>query len=295
MQLLKMRIEAPIQIYYYLVYKRSSFFFFLDSHCLYHPLGCTSCSGVTTEQLLRLQSLQQASKSSCFSIPVFSPSLWKQKLHVGKWGKKNTTKQTSVVKKRGNDQYLKHDSPVTTSLLLTFSLEKAVLWPRLHHSIIKTLDNATSMFAILSEMMASVTSASGLNSQNMFLKILIFYLQITKVKKKLSWQHRFKPHNARSLCLLPFSINILSVPLSLEEVVPWGNRTIYHQKAEYLLTLIDDNFPLAAGTLPSEASERLLGTASAAPLCCSPGSAEVVDLLLVQRALQTSQRGEKTN
>lgn len=136
--------------------------------------------------------------------------------------------------------------------------------PRLHHSIIKTLDNATSMFAILSEMMASVTSASRLNSQNTFLKILIFYLQITKVKKKLSWQHIFKPHNAQSLCLLPFSINILSVPLSLEEVVPRGNRTIYHQKAECLLTLIDNNFPLAAGTLPSEAS--LLGTASAAVL-----------------------------
>lgn len=180
---------------------------------------------------------------------------------------KKTTKQTSVVKKRGNNQHLKHNSPVITSLLLTFSPVNAVLWPRLHPSIVKTLDNATSMFAILSEMMASVTSASGLNSQNIFLKILILYLQITEVKKKIYLGNTdLKPHNAQSLYLLPFSINILSVPLSLEEVVPGGNRTIYHQKAECLLILIDNYFPSAAGTLPSEASERLLGKASATVL-----------------------------
>lgn len=56
----------------------------------------------------------------------------------------------------------------------------------------KTTDHAASMFAIVTEMMASVNSASGSSHKTHSIRCLLFTLRSPKLRKKLSQQHRFK-------------------------------------------------------------------------------------------------------
>lgn len=111
------------------------------------------------------------------------------------------------------------------------------------------------MFAIVTEMMASVNSASGSSHKTHSIRCLLFTFRSPKLRKNCLSNTDLKPLNAQSLSLLLFSINILSMPMSLEQVVPGGDRKIYHQKPEWLL--ISQCFSFIEEMLPLEASKGL--------------------------------------
>lgn len=100
-----------------------------------------------------------------------------------------------------------------------------------------------------------------LNSENTFHKILVTHLQITKVKKICLSNTNLKPHNAQSLSLLLFSMNILSMPTSLEQVVPGGERKFITRRLNGFWFSSDNNCPFIKEMLPLEGKQRAPGEA----------------------------------
>lgn len=143
--------------------------------------------------------------------------------------------------------------PLTISIFFPPPVTTA-LWPMLQLKK-KTTDHAASMFAIVTEMIASVNSASGSSHKTHSIRCLLFTFRSPKLRKNCLSNTDLKPLNAQSLSLLLFSINILSMPMSLEQALPGGDRKIYHQKPEWLL--ISQCFSFIEEMLPLEASKGL--------------------------------------